>query len=177
MTKTEAVMKEILQEFPKFRLVPKAESSFCVFLDYCIRFITLNQNKSFLSQYYTTIGYTVYVPEAWGKDTDRAKYVALRHERVHMRQYERLGGFLFALTYLLPYLPLGLAYGRARLEWEAYEETMRASVDVAGADILLSDGFRNYIVSQFTGPAYGWMWPFASTVNRWYDEAKQRLRP
>jgi hypothetical protein len=29
--------------------------------------------------------------------------------------------------------------------------------------------FRERIVRQFTGPSYGWMWPFRASVERWYD--------
>jgi hypothetical protein len=30
-------------------------------------------------------------------------------------------------------------------------------------------------VRQFTSAAYGWMWPFRGQVERWYDQAVQRL--
>ena len=30
-------------------------------------------------------------------------------------------------------------------------------------------------MSQFTTPAYGWMWPFRETVEGWYDEAVERV--
>jgi hypothetical protein len=33
------------------------------------------------------------------------------------------------------------------------------------------------IVERFTGPDYGWMWPFPSHVNRWFDQALQELEP
>ena len=55
-------------------------------------------------------------------DVDRAQSF-LRHERVHLRQRERMGDVGMAFVYLLPFFPLFLAYGgRARIEWEAYEE-------------------------------------------------------
>lgn len=173
MPRTETLLEEIRQEFPKFRLVAKSNNAFCELLDWCIRVITMNRQRGFLEDYYTTVGYTVYVPDSWLTDSDENKYLALRHERVHMHQYARLGAFVFGFLYLFPFLPIGLAYGRARLEWEAYSETMRAAAEVHGARILESPKFREYIVSQFTGPAYGWMWPFASRVNRWYDSEAQ----
>jgi hypothetical protein len=73
--------------------------------------------------------------------------------------------------YLLPFFPLGLAYGRARLEWEAYVETLRATADLAGIDAARAPELREKIIRRFTGPDYGWMWPFERTVTRWYDAA------
>jgi len=40
-----------------------------------------------------------------------------------------MGDLTMALVYLLPVLPLFLAWGRARIEWEAYVETIRATDD------------------------------------------------
>ena len=51
--------------------------------------------------------------------SDIARTVLLRHERVHLRQRRRYGFLPFAILYLIPLLPLGLAYFRARFEWEA----------------------------------------------------------
>ena len=39
-----------------------------------------------------------------------------------------------AFVYLVPFFPLFLAWGRARLEWEAYVETIRATAEVRGLD-------------------------------------------
>jgi len=71
--------------------------------------------------------------------------------------------------YLVPFFPLGLAYGRARLEWEAYAETLRATAELAGLSAARAPALRDQIVGRFTGSAYGWMWPFRRTVERWYD--------
>ena len=76
-----------------------------------------------------------------------------------------------AFLYFVPFFPLGLAYGRARIEWEAYTETLRATAELKGMDAAQSPALRARIVRQFTGPAYGWMWPFRSVVERWFDEA------
>ncbi len=99
---------------------------------------------------------------------DRA--IVLRHERVHLRQRRRLGLPLMAFVYLVPILPLGLAWGRARLEWEAYAETLRATAELKGLDAARSPELRHQIVGSFSGPAYGWMWPFKGQVESWYDQ-------
>ena len=100
----------------------------------------------------------------------------LRHEAVHLRQFRRYGRVGMALLYLGPILPLGLAWGRARLEWEAYAETLRATAEVYGLEAAASPALRARLIAQFTGPAYGWMWPFPSTVSRWVDDALAALQ-
>jgi hypothetical protein len=74
-----------------------------------------------------------------------------------------------ALLYLLLPLPLGLAWCRARFEMQGYAETIRASVEVYGAAHVQRPLFREHVVRQFLSGAYGWMWPFRRSVERWYD--------
>jgi hypothetical protein len=31
------------------------------------------------------------------------------------------------------------------------------------------------VIEQFTGPSYGWMWPFRRSVERWYDDVLATL--
>ena len=76
--------------------------------------------------------------------------------------------------YLVPFFPLFLAYGRARLEWEAYIETLRATAEVYGPDE--AEGLRVQIKQRFVGPEYGWMWPFPRAIDRWFDEAMADVR-
>ena len=80
-----------------------------------------------------------------------------------------------SFLYLLPFFPLGLAYGRARIEWEAYAETLRATAELKGLDAARALSMRLYVVQQFTSSAYGWMWPFPSAINKWYDEVLTEL--
>ena len=77
--------------------------------------------------------------------------------------------------YIFLPLPMGLAYGRARLEWEAYAETIRAAAEVYGKTYPAGQQFRAHVVEQFLGPSYGWMWPFRRSVERWYDRELARL--
>jgi hypothetical protein len=80
-----------------------------------------------------------------------------------------------AFLYFIPFFPVGLAYGRARIEWEAYEETLRATAELCGLEQARSPALRAGIVRRFTGGDYGWMWPFRRQVERWYDQALERL--
>jgi hypothetical protein len=104
-------------------------------------------------------------------DVDR--YVLLRHERVHLRQRARMGDAAMGFVYLFPIFPLGLAWGRARIEWEAYVETLRATAEVAGRDAAWR--LRPEIVRRFTSGDYGWMWPFPGAVGRWFDDAMREI--
>jgi hypothetical protein len=106
--------------------------------------------------------------------SDADRYILLRHERVHLRQRKRMGDLVMTFAYLVPFFPLFLAWGRARIEWEAYAETIRATAEVLGLEAAAN--LRPHIVRRFTGPDYGWMWPFPRTVNRWFDEALKDVR-
>ena len=67
------------------------------------------------------------------------------------------------------------AGGRARLEWEAYQETLAATAELVGLEAARSPALKRRIVGRFVGPDYGWMWPFPKQVGRWYDAAMVRL--
>ncbi len=84
-----------------------------------------------------------------------------------------MGDVVMAFVYLVPFFPLFLAYGRARIEWEAYEETIAATAEHLGMDSARA--LKRGIVQRFVGPDYGWMWPFPKTVERWFDESIARL--
>jgi hypothetical protein len=165
---SERFIVEIRGEFPHFRIVPKAGSALSRAIDVALRVVTLGGQRRYLTHYHTVIGDTLFVPAAWDAMADIDRLILLRHERVHLRQRRRYGFAGMAFLYLLPLLPLGLAYGRARLEWEAYEETIRATAEHYGLGSVQGGTFREQLVERFTGPDYGWMWPFPMTIRRWY---------
>ena len=69
----------------------------------------------FMSEAWTTIGDTIFVPARNDKNIDwgtpewekRNDYI-IRHERVHIEQWERLGWLLFLTLYLGPAVTIGL---------------------------------------------------------------------
>jgi hypothetical protein len=164
------------REFPRLRLVPKRGDRFSHVVDLALRVLTLGGQSAYLTGYVTTMGQTIYLPVGWDARSDLQRYCVLRHEAVHLRQFRRYGRVGMALVYIVPWLPIGLAWGRARLEWEAYAETLRATAEVYGGGVLDEPALRAHIVLQFTGPAYGWMWPFPRAVNGWYDAVVAELR-
>ena len=139
------------------------------FIHRALQLLTLGRQSRFLTEYHTVIGYTLYVAPTWQHLSDTDRIALLRHERVHLRQRRRYGLWGLAFLYLIPFFPIGLAYGRARLEWEAYSETIRALYELRGGAVLSDSALRQRIVDRFIGPDYAWMWPFRRAVEKWYD--------
>jgi hypothetical protein len=170
------LLEDIEREFPGFRVVRKDRSWSQRAIHYFLSAITAGGMRHYLNGYQTTIGKTVYVTSDWDQRDPDERYVTMCHERVHLRQFRRYSLPGMALLYVLLPLPMGLAYFRARLEWEAYQETLRAAVEVHGLECVCEPGYRDRIVVQFVGPSYGWMWPFRRRVNAWYDAALALLQ-
>jgi hypothetical protein len=170
-----ALLKEIADEFPGFRLIRKDRAPTQRAIDLVLKLCTLGGQRHYLTGYQTTIGRTVYVCCDWDDLPAAQRYITMRHERAHLRQFRRYTLPLMALLYVLLPLPVGLAWFRARFEKEGYAETIRAAAEVHGLDHVTRPAFRDYIVSQFTGGAYGWMWPFRRSIERWFDSVVSRL--
>ena len=137
--------------------------------------LTFGGQRTYLSHYVTTLGHTIYVPDDFDRwEADHA-WEVLRHELVHVAQFERWGVLGMILIYGFFPLPAGLAWGRARLEWEAYRETLRAVAEVQGLAAAYDPGLHAQIIRRFTGPDYGWMWPFPATIRRWIKQALDEI--
>jgi hypothetical protein len=166
MTLYETVLAETQREFPGFKVVKKADSSFMKLLSWVLFFV-----PGFMSNFTTTIGQTMWTPSAWDTDfSDVSQAEILRHERIHLRQQKRFTMPLFVLLYLFLPLPFGLAYGRACLEWEAYTESLKAIAEYKGVERLKLAEVKADFVGYFTSRDYFWMWPFAGAVGSWYDK-------
>ncbi len=172
---TERLLAEIREEFPSFAIRPKRESRLQRAIHLLLLILTLGGQRVYLTHYHTVLWGTLWVPDAWEAMSDEDRYILLRHERIHLRQRERLGDVAMTFLYLVPIFPLFLAYGRARLEWEAYVETIRATAEVRGRDA--AEALRTTILRRYTGPEYGWMWPFPKAIHRWFDQALADLPP
>ncbi len=167
----DTLLSVVKAEFSSFKVVYKTDS----WLMRAIAFL-LFFNKGFTTSFVTTIGNTMYVPTKWSEWPDLLKERILRHERVHLRQQVRYGFLLYSFLYLFFPLPVGLAWFRARLEWEAYSETLRTIARREGVAVLLGDEVRAYYIRYFTSGDYGWMWPFPKQVGKWYDQLIEQLR-
>ena len=172
---SDAFIAEMRDEFPRFRIVHKRDSSLSRFIDVLLRILTFGAQRAFMTHYHTVLWDTLYVPDRWGSTPDVARLITLHHERIHLRQRRRYGDIVMTFLYLVPIFPLGLAYGRARIEWEAYAETIRTTARYRGPEAARHPDLRAHIVAQFTGGSYGWMWPFRKQIERWYDAVLAEL--
>ena len=170
-----ALLREIQAEHPSFEILPKRGSRLQRAIHHAVAVLTLGGQRVYLTRYHTVMFGKLWVPDSWESMGDADRYILLRHERVHLRQRARMGDVAMAFVYLVPILPLGLAWGRARIEWEAYVETIRATLEVRGP--LAAELLRPEVVRRFTSGDYGWMWPFPSVIERWFDEAIAILGP
>ncbi len=165
----EALVAALQAEIPGFRIVRKDRSRLHRAIHVALMIVTLGRMRDYLDSFQTTIGKTVYVTSDWDEWEPDRRYVTLRHEAVHLRQFRRLTLPVMIVLYLIVPLPMGLAYFRARFEKAAYAETIRASAEVWGATYARGSELREHVISQFVGPSYGWMWPFRRHLERWYD--------
>jgi hypothetical protein len=165
----DALVEALRAEIPGFRVIRKDQSRFHRAIHYALIGVTFGKMRSYLDSYQTTIGKTVYVTADWDATSADERYVTLRHEAIHLRQFRRYTLPGMAILYVLLPLPLGLAWFRARFEQEAYAESIRAAAEVWGIDYPRRTPYREHIIEQFTGASYGWMWPFRASIERWYD--------
>ena len=172
-----ALVEALRREFPRFRIVRKDRSPLHKAIHLGLRAVTLGRMRTYLDAYQTTIGSTVYVTGDWDARDPDERYVTLRHEAIHLRQFRRFTLPGMALLYLLVPLPMGLAWCRAAFEREAYAESIRAAAEVWGPEFPRGERFRRHVLDQFTGAAYGWMWPFRADLERWYDRVLASLGP
>jgi hypothetical protein len=165
--RADTYLEALRAEFPALRIVHKERDVLSRAVDRLLKLVTFGGQREYLTRYTTVLGSTIYVPTSWGERGDAERYITLRHEAVHLRQARRMGRIGMALLYALPILPVGLAYGRARIEWEAYADTLRAITEVHGLAYARSPAVTEHIVRQFTSAAYLWMWPFPGQVRGW----------
>lgn len=158
------------------RIVDKASVLHQQLADRALRILSFGGQTSYLTQYVTTLGHTIYVPEGWWTSEPGHRLAVLCHELVHVEQFERLGALGMVVLYGLLPLPMGLSWFRARLELEAYAVTLEATAEIDGLDAALDPALRAFIVERFVGPDYLFMWPFRRVVDGWIRALQEDLR-
>jgi hypothetical protein len=172
----EQLLEEIRQEFPGFRVVRKTDSWTQRAIHQALRVLTFGAQSAYLASYQTTIRRTVYVTADWDRLSDAQRYVTMRHEREHLRQFRRYTTPLMTLLYLFGPLPVGLSWFRAHFEKQGYAESIRAAAEVYGLAHVREPRYREYVVAQFLSGSYGWMWPFRRSIENWYDSVVTELQ-
>jgi hypothetical protein len=115
-TRYEALVATLRAEFPKFRILRKDQSRGQGAIDQALIVLTLGQMRSYLNSFETTIGSTVYVTPDWEELDEDRRYVLLRHEAMHLKQFRAYTLPGMALLDLLLPLPIGLSWFRAHFE-------------------------------------------------------------
>jgi len=141
-------------------------------IDIVLKVLTLGKNKTFMTNFTTTLGSVIAFPEGWTEaKVTESDIITLEHELKHVQQYKSLGlgsvwfGFiLFSLLYLLVPLPIGLAWFRYKFERDAYATSSR-TIRLYGLSRVPD---VEYYVEALTGPAYFWAWPFKTQVRKWF---------
>lgn len=168
---------EIRDEFPSFKIQYKRSSRLMRVIGFLLKVISFGKIRSFFTDYVTTIGANVYVPDGWKDMGTDTKCIILRHERVHMRQCRRLTLPLFAILYLFLPFPTVFAYFRSKFEMEAYEETIVAIYETHGLNRILSDEFKKFILEQFSSSSYMWMGSgMTSVIENWFYGVVRELQ-
>lgn len=174
-TRLEVYVRELAERYPGFRIIDKEGDGLSRCIDLVLKVLTLGAQRAYMTRYHTVLWNRLYVPPPWHRAQAVDKLITLRHEQVHLAQRRRLGDFGITFLYVFWVFPLGLAYGRARIEWEAYTETLRATWELKGEAAARSPALKEHILRQFTSGAYGWMWPFPNTLERWYAQAMNTI--
>lgn len=158
------LVDKLSKEFPGFKVVVKGDSKPMKFLNFFIRL----WNPDYMKRYTTVFGKTVYMPKYLiGTDTG---VEILRHEAVHIRDYQKWGP-IFVLTYAFLPLPVVIT-GRAYWEFRGYVESMRAEYEQYGT---VPDYSIDFYTRQFTSASYLWMFPFPKTVRGWFVKARNKI--
>jgi hypothetical protein len=161
-----ALSAQVLAEFPSWKMVNKADS-------WMMKAISPIMPATFMTNFISTIRYTMYVPVDFASWPAVSQCALVRHEREHMRQSKKLTFPLYLFLYALVFLPIGLSYFRTLFEQAGYAEQMAAWKEYGEP---YSDAeTKQWVCAEFTGSSYGWMWIFSASISRWFDGVVAKL--
>lgn len=194
---TDAITKKVAEHFPDVKILTKDQSLLMKILGLILFF-----NPSFMTDYITTIGYNIYFPsEAWVNARQVSGLSVLLHELIHVTDAKKLSRPLFSFLYLSPLtlaipaallflltwkiaLPIMLlclapipSYFRMLFEKRAYLGSLYVQnwLNVhKGYNFDLSSQ-KDFMIKQFTGSAYYFMWPFTN-LNAEFDDAITKIK-
>lgn len=190
------LVSESKNQFPDLQIKYKESSLFMKILGKILFF-----NPSFMTDYITTIGSTVYFPsESYVKVTPVSASIALLHELVHVYDAKKINKYLFYLLYLFPQTlillvpilfffswKIGLilslifvlpipAYFRMHFEKRAYITSLYALNKLSkklNFDPDLNNQ-KNVFITQFKNSAYYYMWIF-SNIEKDFDNSVKNI--
>lgn len=155
-------------------------------------------NKRFLTGYITTIGTTVYWPEA--EKVDRYDFATLFHEAQHAYDYKRFPPW-FVSSYLSPQILtilvlLAFVAFTGNLLWLVWlfallfiapcPSVFRTHWEMRGLGCGMAfriwtkgedtERFIQFAVDRFRGSDYYFMWPFVGSMKKKLARAEQKIR-
>jgi uncharacterized membrane protein len=179
------VFRDFLKQHYNFEIRYKDKSFFMKFLSFILFF-----NKTFMTNYATTIGSIIYYPsEEYIKNNEDSSISILAHEIVHVKQKNTYGSLFFSILYLFPQvlavfsllsiflswwyllfllflLPLPAPF---RKDFEKSAYTMSLFImwlklnNINATQEYIDDFFDNFVLlkeSKFKTADYWFMWPF-----------------
>jgi hypothetical protein len=158
----DALLADMTQEFPHFRLLRKADSKYMHFLAWVVRLWC----PCFMTGFSTTSGYSIYIPDHL---SEASLYEILRHERQHMRDYRKYWWF-YPISYTLLF-PAVLTF-RALWEFRAFRETMTVEKELTGT---IHPSTVTWLTDVFCSQGYLWMCPFRSFIHGKLQEMRQEI--
>jgi len=192
-------VEECKKEFPDLKIKFKDQSVFMKFLSFLLFF-----NRSFMTNYITTIGSNVYFPsQEFINKNVKGNIVVLLNELVHIYDANKYSKVLFSLLYLSPQilallaLPLSFvslwfllllllaapipAFFRMYFEKKAYSYSLYCNAyfdqKQFGTQVLPEFLKTYYIpsyVKQFKTSYYYFMWPF-NDVQKYFYELSDKI--
>ncbi|MHA1732988.1 MAG: hypothetical protein ACTSU5_13660 [Promethearchaeota archaeon] len=167
------VWEGVLREFPDFFVIFKVENHFQCLVSHVARPF----NRVYNSHYTTTFYPGIYVPHTFLRWRPSRIVELFDHERVHLRQYRRVGGTLpFLFLYNLVPFPVLIAYVRYKWEREAYERTILHEYNWRGPEYVRSDQFIDKVmVPRLNGSEYGFTWFDKGGIRRWVLETVDKV--
>ena len=188
---SEKALAIIRKYVPKFCVKRKADTWHQKLIGWLMKF-----NKSYMTNFYTTFGYTTYIP--LGSDGAPWEWEVLCHEGRHGFQAKLFTRPLFALLYAIPaifalgFLGFGLFWSwwwglgalfmllplpaifRAMFEFDAFCVTMAVAYWENSEQV--NDWFIDtHMIPHFTGPNYYFMWPFKKALKYAFNAFKKDL--
>lgn len=175
---------------PGYKIAPKSKSLLHSIIG---KFFGIFGNHSYTEDFWTTIGQTSAYPKPRQDEVFAStSWSVVCHEGQHVRDGARIGWLAFSTAYLFPQVLAGLALlsifssswfllgliallplpaiGRTILELRAYKVSVALDFwtwgDISGD---AQDSYiEGWLVKEFCGSNYYWMWPFKPMIRNWF---------